>query len=145
MGPRWTYFSHLSNAGIEKDLMHNMLYSQCYKKMESISWQRRIRLMDLSKAFDTISHDLLIAKLHASGFDKDAIKLIKSYLSNRWQRTKINWSFSSWSELITGVPQGSVLGPLLLNVFINDIFSLFKRLIFVIMQMITRFILQIFK
>ena len=66
-------------------------------------------LMDLSKAFDTINHQLLIAKLHAYGFDKSSLTLILSYLSNRWQRTKINLSFSSWSELLQGVPQGSVL------------------------------------
>ena len=73
--------------------------------------------MDLSKAFDTLNYDLLIAKLHAYGFDYNALKLIKSYLSNRWQRTKINTSFSSWSELITGVPQGSVLGPTFQHIY----------------------------
>ena len=57
-------------------------------------------LMDLSKAFDTINHELLIAKLHAYGFSKQALKILFSYMSDRWQRTKINKSFSSWSALL---------------------------------------------
>ena len=68
--------------------------------------------MDLSKAFDTINHELLIAKLRAYGFSTDSIQLVLSYLSNRWQRVKIDGTFSSWSELTQGVPQGSILGPL---------------------------------
>ena len=77
--------------------------------------------MDLSKAFDTINHDLLIAKLGAYGFDIASLKLIRSYLTNRFQRTKVNTSFSSWSKLFLGVPKGSVMVPLLFNIYINNL------------------------
>ena len=69
-------------------------------------------MKDLSKAFDCLSHDLLIAKLDAYGFDKKSLKLVYSYLSNRKQRVKINDTYSSLGEILFGVPQGSILGPL---------------------------------
>ncbi len=82
-------------------------------------------LMDLSKAFDTINHKLLIAKLRAYGFDIPSLEILFDYFSNRWQRTKINSSFSTWSLILCGMAQGSVLGPKFFNISINDLFYLF--------------------
>ena len=79
--------------------------------------------MDHSKAFDCVKHDLLIAKLHAYGFSHDALTFLYSYLSDRQQRVKMNGSFSSKQKLNLGVPQGSVLGPLLSNSYLNDLLT----------------------
>ena len=81
-----------------------------------------VLLTDLSKAFDSLSHDLLIAKLDAYGFQFNSVKLIHSYLVNRQQRVRINSNYSSWSEILFGVPQGSILGPLLFNIYLSDLF-----------------------
>ena len=77
--------------------------------------------IDLSKAFDSICHNFLLAKLKACGVHDSAMKLIQSYLSGRFQRVKCNGKVSDWLPLHCGAPEGSLLGPLLFNIFVNDV------------------------
>ena len=74
-------------------------------------------LTDLSKAFDCLEHELLIAKLDANGFSLPALRLIHDYLSHRKQRTRVNNSYSEWHTVLFGLPQGSILRPLLFKIF----------------------------
>ena len=77
--------------------------------------------LDLSKAFDSISHDILLDKLRYYGFTDGSIQLLKSYLSNRKQYVQIDGVMSSMQYIQTGIPQGSIVGPLLFSIYINDI------------------------
>ena len=77
---------------------------------------------NLSKAFECLNHERLTVKLNAYGFTLPALKLIHNYLSNRKQRVRVNDSHSLWQDILFGVPQGSILGPLLFNIILADLF-----------------------
>ena len=83
-------------------------------------------LTDLLKAFDCLNHELLVAKLNAYGFTLPALKLVHDYLSDRKQRTRVNNSYSTWLEILFGVPQGSILVPMLYNILADLFFILSK-------------------
>ena len=96
--------------------------------------------MDLSKAFDTLNRNLLLAKLNAYGFSFNVIKPIQSYLSEQFQSVNINSNFSEWCKILLGVPQGSILDPLLFNIFTNDIFCFIQDTYICISLMIIHYI-----
>ena len=83
--------------------------------------------MDLSKAFDCIPHDFLIVKMEGYGFSKDFLTFLYLYLKQRKQSVKINNVRSMFQILLSGVPKVSILGPLLFNIFINDLFYFIEK------------------
>ena len=88
------------------------------------TWQKvGAIIMDLSKTFDTLKHKLHFKKMQAYGFDKKSLSFIESFFTNRKQRTKIGDSFSKYQRIITGVTQGSVLGPIF-SIYLSMIYFL---------------------
>ena len=83
--------------------------------------------MDLSKAFGCIPHDMLIAKLSAYGLNGNASKYIYTYLKNRKQFVRVNNVCSDFKYIISGVPQGSIVRPILFNAFLNDFFFCIRK------------------
>ena len=99
------------------------------KKKKQLDNDEKVEVIfvNLSKAFDTINHSLLLAKLKANGFSNQALSLLQSYIYNRFQRSVINSSCSSWNGVTTGVRQGETLGPLHFNKFLNDLFLFISK------------------
>ena len=121
-------FYQTNSTDFEKDIIRNILLNLLEKWKKSVDKGKSFGALhtDLSKAFDCLDHELLTAKLNAYGFTLPALKLNHDYLSNRKQRTKIDDNYSSWSEILFDVPQGSILVPLLFNIFLVNLFFVVK-------------------
>ena len=101
-----------------KDTGHSTAFCQCLDK----SGISGALFTDLSKAFDCLLHELSVAKLAAYDFDYESLAFIQSYLYERQQRTKVNETCSTYSKILYSVPQGYILGSLLFNIYISDMF-----------------------
>ena len=93
---------------------------EIYKSFDD-EYEVRGVFLDISKAFDKVWHKGHIYKLKQNGISRKSLNLIIDFLSNRKQRVVLNGKYSSWTNVETGIPQGSILGPLFFLIYINDL------------------------